>query len=113
MSECISRHGEYSAHAPLDDDFCCSRCGIFDEDAAVDARVAAERDAAMAKLVDIQAKLDDPASTKDDVKYESKKSDKARKRAAIRAELDRIDADKAAKQAELDELDAKASGPKK
>ena len=77
------------------------------------AVVAAERDAAMAKLVDIQAKLDDPASTKDDVKYESKKSDKARKRAAIRAELDRIDADKAAKQAELDELDAKASGPKK
>ena len=48
MSTCISTHGEYSEHAPLDDDFCCSWCGAFNEDAAVDTRVAAERDALLA-----------------------------------------------------------------
>lgn len=50
MSTCISSHGEYSEHAPLDDDFCCSWCGVFNEDAAVDSRVAAERDALLAKF---------------------------------------------------------------
>ena len=50
MSTCISTHGEYSEHAPLDDDFCCSWCGVFNEDAAVDSRVATERDALLAKF---------------------------------------------------------------
>lgn len=50
MSTCISSHGEYSEHAPLDDDFCCEWCGVFNEDAAVDSRVAAERDALLAKF---------------------------------------------------------------
>lgn len=33
MSTCISRHGEYSAHGPLGDDFYCTRCGVLDETA--------------------------------------------------------------------------------
>ena len=33
MSTCISKHGEYSEHGPLDDDFYCTRCGVLDEGA--------------------------------------------------------------------------------
>ena len=81
-------------------------------DAAVTA-VAAERDAALAKLADITEFIANPVATIEGAREELEKSDKARKRAAIRAELDKLDADKAKKQVELDELDAKAGGPKK
>ena len=40
MSQCISRHGEYSEH-DLDEtgehEFTCKRCWVFDEDAALSA----------------------------------------------------------------------------
>lgn len=35
MSACISSHGEYSSHTPSDEPFVCSRCAVFDEDAAM------------------------------------------------------------------------------
>ena len=81
-------------------------------DAAV-AVVAAERDAALAKLAAVEAQLAKPEATVDDVRAEFEKSDKARRRKAIQDELDKIEASKAEKQAELDKLDEKAGGPKK
>ncbi|MGH3678257.1 MAG: hypothetical protein ACRDU5_21485 [Mycobacterium sp.] len=34
MSECISRHGEFSSHTRTDDQLVCDLCGVFDEDGA-------------------------------------------------------------------------------
>ena len=49
MSTCISKHGEYSDHGPLDDEFYCTWCGELDEaamrkgiEAAVREQVARE-----------------------------------------------------------------------
>ena len=46
MSKCVSGKGEYGEHVLLAD-YTCDRCGVFDEDAIMDAlrRVVAERDA--------------------------------------------------------------------
>ena len=51
MSECISRYGEYSAHyyAPAEP-YYCTLCGSYDEEAAMEAALAAERDALLAKF---------------------------------------------------------------
>ncbi len=69
------------------------------------AVVTAERDAALTKLADIEAKLNDPDATKDDVKEEHEKTEKQRRKRQLDDELDKLDEERAKKQAELDELD--------
>ena len=53
MSTCISKHGEYSEHGPLTDDYWCEWCGALDEaamrkgiEAAVREQVARDIEAA-------------------------------------------------------------------
>ena len=55
MSTCISKHGEYSDHGPLDDEFYCTWCGELDEaamrkgvESAVREQVAQDIEAARA-----------------------------------------------------------------
>jgi len=78
-------------------------------DASV-AVVAAERDAALAKLDALESHLDKPDATIEDVKAEKEKTVKQRQRQALRDELDKINASKVEVQAKLDALDAKAGG---
>lgn len=78
-------------------------------DAAV-ATVAAERDAVLAKLSEIETELADPSPTVAKVKAAAERTELQRKKQAIRDNINRLNAEKASQQAELDALNANGGG---